>query len=302
MSNEELVAVIQAGETERMGELWEQVAGLVKWKAKRIMTVLDAWGGRGVEFDDLYHSGYPALVEAVETYDRAAGGAFSSWFMFYLKSAFAATTGFRTRRGQNEPLNNALSLDTPLTDDSDSGTMMEVVADPDGQQLIQTVEDTIFQQQLHDALETVLAEIPEQYSEVLRLRYMGDMTLSEVGQLCGVGYESIRKMELKALREIRRPRYTARLRPFWCFDYYSGAGLGAFKKTGMSIQEKYLIGEEDRLERDAQRNRERERKKREEQLRKEAKAHLEQGRQAAMERISRWKGSAEWIQRKKPDC
>ena len=29
MSNEELVAVIQAGAEERMGELWEQVKGLV---------------------------------------------------------------------------------------------------------------------------------------------------------------------------------------------------------------------------------------------------------------------------------
>lgn len=51
MSSEELVAVIQAGATERMGELWEQVAGLVKWKANQVMTALD--GRCGVEFDDL---------------------------------------------------------------------------------------------------------------------------------------------------------------------------------------------------------------------------------------------------------
>lgn len=286
MSNEELVAAIQAGE-DRMGELWEQIERLVKWKAKRIMTVLDAWGGRGVEFDDLYQSGYLALAEAVESYDPAAGGAFSTWFMFYLQTAFAVATGFRTRRGQNEPLNNALSLDAPLGDDPDSGTMMEVVADPDGQRPAQSVEEAIFCQQLHDALESVLAEIPEQYSEVLRLRYMDDMTLAEIGQLRGVGYESIRKMENRALREIRRPRYTARLRPFRCFDYYSGSGLDAFRNTGMSIQEKYLIDEEKRLERDAQRNRERERRNQEAQLRKEAKEHLEQLRQAAMERLSR---------------
>lgn len=53
MSNEELVAEIQAGSAELMGQLWDQVAGLIKWKAKRIMTVLEGCPGRGVEFEDL---------------------------------------------------------------------------------------------------------------------------------------------------------------------------------------------------------------------------------------------------------
>lgn len=54
MSNEELAVEIQNGAPERMGELWEQVAGLVKWKAKRIMTALELRGSMcGVDFDDL---------------------------------------------------------------------------------------------------------------------------------------------------------------------------------------------------------------------------------------------------------
>lgn len=96
ITNEELVIAIQAGEN-RMGELWEQVERLVKWKAKRIMTALELKGSPcGVEFDDLYQSGYPALVEAVETYDPAAG-AFSTWFMYYLQKAFAVVTGYLSR-------------------------------------------------------------------------------------------------------------------------------------------------------------------------------------------------------------
>lgn len=67
MTNEELVVRIRAGEQHLMGELWEQVEGLIKWKARRIMTILDSTGiNSGVEFDDLYQSGYLALVAAVK--------------------------------------------------------------------------------------------------------------------------------------------------------------------------------------------------------------------------------------------
>lgn len=69
MSNEELVAVIQAGASERMGELWQQVERLVSWKVSRVMTALNGRGG--VEFEDLYHSGYPAMVAAGAVLERS---------------------------------------------------------------------------------------------------------------------------------------------------------------------------------------------------------------------------------------
>lgn len=41
MSNEELVAAIQAGDQNRMGELWEQTERFIAWKARRVMTTLE---------------------------------------------------------------------------------------------------------------------------------------------------------------------------------------------------------------------------------------------------------------------
>lgn len=248
MSNEELVAAIQAGAIERMGELWEQMERLVKWKAHRIMMATDGLPGRGVEFEDLYHSGYLALVEAVKTYDPTTG-AFSTWFMWYLKTAFAVAGGYRTRKGQNEPLNNAVSLDTPLSDDSDSDTMLEVVADPKGQNPMQDIEEAIFQQQLQETMKELLATMPEQYGEVLRLRYYEGQTYAEVAEVQGITPEQARQTESKGIRRLRQPKNAARLRPFHEFNSYSGTGLGAFRATGMSVQERYLVHEEDREER-----------------------------------------------------
>lgn len=275
MSNEELVAAIQAGE-DRMGELWEQVAGLVKWKANQVMTALDLRGNPcGVEFDDLYQSGYPAFVAAVDSYNPESG-AFSTWFIYHLKRAFAEATGYRTKSGKNEPLNNSVSLDTPLNDDSDSDTMMEVVADPNGQKPTQDAEEAIFHQQLHDAMETALAALPEQSAEVLRLRHYQGLTLADIGERKRTTAERVRQMENKAIRQLRKPSIACHLRPFYDFDFYCGTGLGAFQHSGISIQERYLIIEEEQQEKAEARRREKEQQRQARKAQDEFKITMDQ--------------------------
>ena len=260
MSNEELVAEIQAGATERMGELWEQVEKLIKWKANRIMTVLEGCPGRGVEFEDLYQSGYLAMVAAVNTYDSTAGGNFVTWLMYHLKNAFAEATGYRTQKGRQEPLNNYLSLDTPLTDDTDSDALMDVMADPKGLQWQESVEDSMWQKELQEAVGVALSTLPEQHRDILYLRYWENMTLEDIGDLRGVSKERVRQMENKGIRLLRQPRNACHLRPFYDFDFYCHTSLRAFNQTGMSVQERYLVIEEERREREAQ-----ERKRRDEE-------------------------------------
>ncbi len=287
MSNEELVAEIQAGAIERMGELWEQVAGLVKWKAKQVMTGLDLSGSTpGVEFDDLYQSGYLALVRAVEGYNPDRG-AFSTWFMLCLKKAFTEATGYRTTRERNEPLNYAISIDTPLSDDPDSGTLAEVIADPAGEKGLETRDEIMWRQQLHEALEEALDGIPEEYSNVLRRRYYQGQSLLDVATEQGVSVSRIQQKEAKGIRLLRRPRTACRLREFYEFDLYCGTGLGSFKSTGMSIQEKYMILMEERKEREEQRRKEREARKCEKVYPSEYWDVLERAERTAQELIAR---------------
>lgn len=145
MSNEELVAQIQAGAVEDMATLWEQVVQLVKWKAKRIMTALELRGSPcGVDFEDLVQSGYPALVAAVEHYSPDKG-AFSTWFMYHLQKEFAEITGFRTNRSRNDPLNTAYSLDTPLdAEDAESSSFGELIQDKQATANMEAVEGMVY--------------------------------------------------------------------------------------------------------------------------------------------------------------
>ena len=285
MSNEELVAAIKRGE-DRMGELWEQIEMLVKWKANRVMGALEARGGCGVVFEDLHQSGYLALLEAVETYDPAAG-AFSTWFMYYLRNAFAEATGYRTKRGQNEPLNNSFSLDKTVDDESDGTPFGEFVPDPKAAATMLSIEEKLWREQLHEALEEALAALPEQSAEVLRLRHYRGLTLADVGEIHGTTAERIRQMENKAIRQLRKPSIACHLRPFYDFDFYCGTGLGAFQHTGMSIQERYLVLEEDRKERAEQRRKEQEEKPRREKHQSELAEAIDRSLQEAQERVAR---------------
>ena len=249
MSNDELVVEIQAGVTERMGELWEQVEGLVKWKAKRIMTALELRGAScGCEFDDLVQCSYPAMAAAVESYNPESGS-FSTWLMYHLQKEFAEATGYRTKRGRCEPLNDSISLDKPLSDEDGSAVFGDLLPDRRAAATMENVEEREYQRQLKRAIDRALSELPTDVADVLRLRNYDRLTLDEVAARWQLSRERIRQMEYKGIRKLREPKIACILRPFMDFDFYSSTGLTAYQQSGMSVQERYVAMEEQRRER-----------------------------------------------------
>lgn len=246
MTNEELVMMIQDGAGELMPQLWEQVSRWVYKMANQWVISFDHT--RGVTVDDLISSGYIALTEAVKTFRPV--GAFTTWFTMYLKTAFLDTYGLRAHK--KDLLHDAVSLDTPLQVDDDL-TIGDTVTDPFGEVALLSQEEQIFQQQLHVALDEAMAILPTEQREVLHLHYYGDLTFEGIAQQVGVYTETIRQREKKALRTIRRNPAAQQLISFIDFDYYHGTGAGAFRRTGTSIQERYLMNLERAAEAEAKR-------------------------------------------------
>lgn len=237
MSNEELVAEIQTGATERMVDLWEQVDGLVKRQAQKVISALSHRGNPcGVEFEDLYQTGYLALAEAAKTY-KSEGMSFAAWLMFYLKSAFAVVTGYHTATGQREPLNNALSLDMPPNGETDEITLGDCIEDLKAAGILEQTEKNVWNYQLSSALTEALDSLPELQADTLRLRYFEGMTLEDTRRRLGVSRDKVTQAERRALRNMR----TDKLRPFYEFDYYGRTGLTAYRNSGTSVQERYLL-------------------------------------------------------------
>ena len=75
-----------------------------------------------------------------------------------------------------------------------------------------------FTELLREDLAEVLCTLSPRERDVLRLRFGMDdgrqRTLEEVGQLFGVTRERIRQIEAKALRKLRHPNRSKRLREY----------------------------------------------------------------------------------------
>lgn len=242
MSNEELALSIQKGNTAELERLWEAVRGLVVWRSRQILTALE--GRRGVVLDDFMQEGFIALVDAVQTFDPEAGAKFSSWFLIHLKKQFWELLGLRTEKQSKDPINTDFSLDAPIGDE-DGDAWGEIIADPHGQDAMDDVVESLWRDQLRATVEAVTGDLPDDQREILYRRFWLGMTYEAAGD----GDAGIaRNAESKALRRLRRPDKSKHLRPFHDFSFYAGTGLGSFRSSGLSVQERYLMKLEARHE------------------------------------------------------
>lgn len=245
MTNEELAEAIQNGELELIPQLWEQVERYVKQQANR--RVFQLCGRCGVEFEDLYQSGFIAFMAALETFRAGAGMSFINWMTQYLKKAFAEAAGYRTEKQSADPINSALSLSMPLGDDS-AATLGDIV--PDSTNGTEAAEEQVFQSQLRRALEAALNTLPGDGGELLRLRYFGGQPVRVIAERQGRPVSTINTRIKQAFKILRKSRTGPQLREFLYFDKYRGTGLSSFRRSGESVQEKYIIWKENRSERD----------------------------------------------------
>ncbi len=106
-----------------------------------------------------------------------------------------------------------VSLETPIGEEEDShlGDFIE-------DQEVMAPGDVAASTLLREQLEDVLSTLTEREENVLRLRFGLDdgrnRTLEEVGQIFGVTRERIRQIEAKALRKLRHPSRSKRLKDY----------------------------------------------------------------------------------------
>lgn len=106
-----------------------------------------------------------------------------------------------------------VSLETPIGKEEDS-KLGDFIEDRDAE----TPAASVTQDLLREDIIEVMASLSPRERDVLRLRFGLDdgrqRTLEEVGQLFGVTRERIRQIEAKALRKLRHPNRSRRLREY----------------------------------------------------------------------------------------
>ena len=106
-----------------------------------------------------------------------------------------------------------LSLETPVGEEEDTH-LGDFIADDDSPAPVDAASQTLLREQLNDVLNT----LTPREAQVLRLRFGLDdgqtRTLEEVGKQFNITRERIRQIEAKALRKIRHPSRSKRLKDF----------------------------------------------------------------------------------------
>ena len=106
-----------------------------------------------------------------------------------------------------------ISMETPIGDDEEShlGDFIEDSSNT-------TPIDAAMLADLRGVMKTILDDLTPREAKVLRMRYgiemSGEHTLEEVGKQFDVTRERIRQIEAKALRKIKQPRRSEKLRSF----------------------------------------------------------------------------------------
>lgn len=193
-SNEELVALIQSGDPGKLLDLWQQVRRMALKEAGKWVV----YRSNGVELDDLEQTGFIALMRAADSFDPVAGTRFSTWYHRVLLTEFAVATGRRTERQRRDPLDAAVSLDAPITEESDDISLGDTIPDPGAETAMVDVDRREDLRRLHAALEAAIATLPPELQAAVRGRYYR-------GEIVDAS---------KALRMLRAPKCSQPLRAY----------------------------------------------------------------------------------------
>lgn len=239
MTNEEMAVEIRAG---RMGygKLWEGVQRFVRQQAVIFFYRCE---GRclhcGVELEDLMQCGFLALHDAVEAFDPARGYKLLAWIKYPLKCRFKEACNLRTTR--RDPLDDCTSLDNPLDDETDD-TIGDTVPDERAADEFASAEERLFNDQLHNALETSMHDLNERQAEVVRRRYWNRDKLEAIAADGKISPGRVRQIEIKALHQIRTGSHVTVLRSFMdelCSAYaWRGTGFQSWKHSMASSVER----------------------------------------------------------------
>lgn len=242
MSNEELCLLIQDGETNRIGQLWDQVKKLV---AKLSFRYLPKDGSSQIEHEDLIQSGFLAMLDAIEDYDPAAGYTFATYLGNHLRNACRDVLGIKTSKQARDPINRAISLSQPVSSESKNLTLEDLIQD---HSLDYVYTDLIEEVARSQDCQKIFAEVERLDSparEIFMDKFFHGRKENDIASRYGLKKHKVTNIITRSLGKIRRSGIVRLMSVEYRQDqetsFYRNKGLKAFNTSFSSTIEDLVI-------------------------------------------------------------